>query len=147
MSNAPSWIPSDRMVSMPRAWYWSEALNAWIFFAPERGASLSVVHDTNAWVPIIAGDRFWGPWEEPSAPPAANLTADAPWIRVEQMPSMPAGWYWATYPRTWVIYDPVRNAERSIDSGVCDRNGVVGWTELGANWYLGPWHAPGQSPA
>lgn len=58
------------------------------------------------------------------------------WIAEEDMPTMPRGWYWATFPGTWIWYCPKRNAARSID------HGDLNWHPLMSKSYFGPWRIP-----
>ena len=74
---------------------------------------------------------------------ADNLPDKTPeqptWISVEQMPSMPKGWYWAEYPGQWVWYSPKWHQEQGIF------HGTTSWTDATSKRYWGPWVEPPQS--
>lgn len=64
---------------------------------------------------------------------------DLSWISVDQMPTMPRGWYWAEWPGQWVFYSPERNQEQGIF------HGTTSWVDLMSKRYWGPWTEPSQS--
>lgn len=60
------------------------------------------------------------------------------WISLEDMPSMPSGWYWAAFPGSWEWYSREQNATRGID------HGDTRYHELMSRRYWGPWSPPAE---
>ena len=58
------------------------------------------------------------------------------WVKAEDMPTQPRGWYWASFPGSWEFYSPERNATLGID------HGHNGWNPLRSTRYWGPWTPP-----
>lgn len=65
-----------------------------------------------------------------------SVAAAPDWVSVEEMRSMPDGWYWAEFPGGWEWYNQERIATRGID------HGDIRWHELMSNRYWGPFIKP-----
>lgn len=70
-------------------------------------------------------------------PVKARLEPCAPrWANMEEMPTMPRGWYWAAFPGGWEWYSPELNMTQGIF------HGDVRWHSLMSKRYWGPFQAP-----
>jgi hypothetical protein len=90
-----------------------------------------------------------GPGEILSYRPSVQLVPPDPtpgepmepkWVPMDEMPSMPRGWYWAGFPGGWEWYSPELNMTKGVD------HGDARWHELMSLRYWGPFAGPPVGP-
>jgi hypothetical protein len=69
-----------------------------------------------------------------------DLTPGAPmeprWVSMDEMASMPKGWYWAAFPGGWEWFSPELNMTQGIN------HGDARWYEMMSLRYWGPFAGP-----